>query len=76
MVLAEERKASLLIDDRVGRRVAEKRGIPCFGSLRVLKEAKGRGLIPAVKPTLDALRQAGLHLSDALYRTFLLDAGE
>ena len=37
IILAEELKALLLIDDRPARKSAEKRGIVCFGSLRVLK---------------------------------------
>lgn len=76
IILAEERGASLLIDDRAARREAGKRGIQYFGSLRVLREAKQAGIITTVTPIAAALRQAGLRLSDALYREFLQEMGE
>jgi predicted nucleic acid-binding protein len=46
------------------------------GSLRVLKEAKDRGSISLVKPSLDELIATGTYISDTLYHTFLRDAGE
>jgi predicted nucleic acid-binding protein len=43
----------------------------------VLSGAKHKGLIHAVKPYLDALRDiAGFRVSDALYRRVLQDEGE
>ena len=66
----------VIADDRTARREAKKRGIACLGSLRVLKEAKQAGIIDTVTPVAAALRQAGLHLSDALYQGFLREMGE
>lgn len=76
IVLAQELGAALLIDDRKARREAGKAGVVCFGSLRVLKEAKDRKLIEEVKPIGDALRQAGLRVKDTLYQRFLHELGE
>ena len=76
IILAEELKAPLLIDDRPARKEAEKRGIACFGSLRVLKEAKDKGLIKEVKLIGDKLRQAGLRIKNSLYQKFLQEMGE
>ncbi|RJP33931.1 MAG: DUF3368 domain-containing protein [Candidatus Omnitrophota bacterium] len=76
IILAKERNVSLLIDDRAARREAEKGGILCLGSLRVLKEAKDSGLITSVTPVVMALREAGLRLSNALYLDFLQQMGE
>jgi predicted nucleic acid-binding protein len=47
-----------------------------IGSLRVLKEAKDRGIIPEVKSVLDKLIAAGMYVSDALYQKFLQETGE
>ena len=76
IVLAEELKTFLLIDDRLARKEAEKRGIICFGSLRILKEAKDKGLIEKVKLKGDELKKAGLRINNSLYERFLLDVGE
>ena len=71
IVLAYRYGAVLLIDDRAARRAAERAGVRCMGSLRVLEEAKRRGLILTVKTVLDQLIAAGLYMSDSLYRAFL-----
>ena len=76
LALAKERDAVLLIDEREARRTAQHYGIAHVGSLRVLEEAKERGLIPAVKPILDELIAAGTFISEQLYRTFLHSMGE
>ncbi len=76
IILAQELKAALLIDDRQARKTAEERGVVCFGSLRVLKEAKERRLIEEVRPIGDKLRATGLRIKDSLYQRFLQEAGE
>jgi predicted nucleic acid-binding protein len=76
IILAQELNALLLIDDRKAREVAEKNGISCFGSLRVLKEAKNRKLISAIKPIIDELRKKGLRIDSSLYQKFLQEVGE
>ena len=76
IILAQELKAALLIDDRKARKAAEKRGVVCFGSLRVLKEAKERELVEEVRPIGDELRAEGLRIKDSLYQRFLQEAGE
>jgi hypothetical protein len=47
------------------------------GLIGVLREAKHKGLIPAVSPFLNALRDmAGFRVSDALYIRVLQDERE
>ena len=47
-----------------------------MGSLRVLREAKTRGIIPHVRPILDELIAAGMYISEALYEAFLRQLDE
>lgn len=69
--LAQQLGAVLLIDERAGRREARRLGIDCFGSLRILEEAKSRGVIETVKPVLDRIVAAGMYLGEPLYISFL-----
>jgi predicted nucleic acid-binding protein len=52
ILLAKELDAFLLVDELEARKEASRLGINYFGSLRVIKEAKDRGLISKAKPVL------------------------
>ncbi|MBE0517432.1 MAG: DUF3368 domain-containing protein [Methanophagales archaeon] len=71
IVLAKELEAILLIDDSEARKEAERIGVECIGTLRILKEAKEMRLIERVKPVLDRLRDSGLRIKRDLYFLFL-----
>ncbi|MGA8025092.1 MAG: DUF3368 domain-containing protein [Candidatus Acidiferrales bacterium] len=45
LLAGELRADQLIVDDRQGRRAAERRGIPVMGTLGVLREAAGLGLL-------------------------------
>lgn len=70
IVLAIETQAELLLmDERLGRETARYLGVRHIGLIGVLRVAKHKHLIPAIKPYLDALRDlAGFRISDALYQ--------
>lgn len=76
IALAERLGATLLIDERKGRRIARASGIRVRGTVGVLILASERGLIPAIRPDLDALIAAGFHVSGTLYADALRLAGE
>ncbi|MBA3532153.1 MAG: DUF3368 domain-containing protein [Ardenticatenales bacterium] len=66
----------ILLDERLGRRVARDLALPVAGSLAVLLRARQQGLIPAVAPLLDEMVAQGRYLSAALRRQVLIAAGE
>lgn len=78
IALASERNADrLLIDERLGRRIATQYGLKIRGILGILVNAKEEGLIPAAKPLLDRLvNEAGFRVSQALYIRTLQESGE
>ena len=76
IALAEEKKCLLLIDERKGRSVARKRGIPIVGTGRILIAAKKHGHIKSIAEALEKLRQNGYRLADALCKEILRLAGE
>jgi predicted nucleic acid-binding protein len=78
IVLAQELPADLLIvDEREAREKARRLGIRVTGALGVLVEAKAQGLLSAVKPVIEDLRNiAGFHASRELVAAVLHQAGE
>ena len=64
----------LLLDDLAARRLATSLGVPMIGTLGLLLRAKQHGLIPQVKPVLEALRQGGFHISERMFDGILLAA--
>jgi hypothetical protein len=51
-------------------------GLPIFGTAGLVFTAKRKGVIPAVRPLLDALRARGFRLRQAVYEEILEAAGE
>ena len=78
LALGVELEAGIvLIDEREGRRAAARLGLHPLGVLGLLLEAKRRGLVEGIRPSLEALRRvAGFYVSDALCRSVLEMAGE
>lgn len=74
--LALRLSASVLMDEKAGRRIATNLGLSVIGSAGVLLAAKKRELIESVQPMLEALAGNGYHFSAALVRAILSRAGE
>lgn len=78
IALALELRADVaLLDERDGRRLAQRLGLRVLGVVGVLLEAKTQGAIAHVRLYLDGLRSAaGFYVDDALYAEALRLAGE
>ena len=74
--MATALECPVLMDERLGRQVAKRRGITVIGSAGLLLAAKKRGLVPAVAPILDQWRQSGYFLSASVVKAVLDRAGE
>ncbi len=66
----------VLLDDALARRVARAAGLDVWGTLKVLLEAKARGLTPQIAPYVDNLEKAGMWLSSDIRQRILFLARE
>jgi len=72
-----ERADALLIDESLGRRLAEKLGLRVVGILGVLVQSRQRGFVPEVRAILDQLeKEAGFWVSPHLRAKVLQAVGE
>jgi len=68
---------AILIDEENGREVARELGLHRIGILGILLRARNHGLIPALKPIMDALkRNANFWVSEPLREHILKQSGE
>jgi predicted nucleic acid-binding protein len=77
MALALENPTRIiLLDDMLARRTAQAAGLSVWGTLKVLLEAKSRGLVEKVEPFVAKLNDSGMWISTDLKHRILKLAGE
>lgn len=77
IILATEINAdALIIDERLGYKIAQSKGINAIGTLSILLMAKEQGIIKSVKPLLDEMIQKGRWYSKSVYENFLKQTNE
>jgi predicted nucleic acid-binding protein len=78
IVLARQLRADvLLMDERIGRRVAVREGVPIIGLMGVLVAGKQRGFVPSVRVVIGELEsKAGFRVSARVKQMVFNQAGE
>ncbi len=74
--LAHALGCAVLMDERRGRQTAHRLGLPLFGTLGVLLQAKRMGRIGQVGPLLDLMQINGYRVSPAIIEAAMKLAGE
>ena len=74
--LAIKLNCAVLIDERLGRKVARRNSIPVVGVMGLLLQAKDKGSINAVKPLITQLLEHDYRLSERVIKLVLQRAGE
>ncbi len=72
----ENPNSLLILDDALGRKIAELNKLRLTGTLGVLLRAKAKGLVTELAPLLADLRARRMRLSDSLIQRVLAEAGE
>jgi len=77
LLLASKHPDSIvIIDERLGRNVAEYMGLQVIGTLGVLAKAKTSGLIPSFYEAAQGMREQGIHYSAGLIARLAQYLGE
>lgn len=66
----------LLLDDMLARRTAKAAGLTVWGTLKVLLEAKQKGLTDKIEPYVNLLSAGGMWISEEIRQRILALAGE
>ncbi|MFT4269218.1 MAG: DUF3368 domain-containing protein [Xenophilus sp.] len=74
--LAHALGCGVLMDERRGRQTAIRQGVPLFGVLGVLLQAKRIGKLERIAPALERMQANGYRISQALIDEALRLAGE
>jgi predicted nucleic acid-binding protein len=72
----ETPNCTLIIDEKLGRKVAKELSISIIGTLKILLLAKQRGTIQSVKELLILLEKKNFRFSKNIVDTILHEAGE
>jgi hypothetical protein len=77
IILAKKFGATkVLIDERLGRRIAEYLGLNVIGTLGVLAKAKSLGLISSFFEAAQSMRRQGIHYNEGLILRLAKHLGE
>jgi predicted nucleic acid-binding protein len=66
----------VLLDDLLARRTAQAASLQVWGTLKIMLEAKSRGLVQEIEPFVSRLGNAGMWMSDDMRQRILILANE
>ncbi len=72
----ESEDCLLILDDLKARRLATDLGLHITGTIGILIDAKLSGIIPAIKPLIDKIRQTNFHITPELLKKITDATGE
>ncbi len=76
LLARRDRAEKVIIDERLGRSVAEYLGLDVVGTLGILAKAKTLGLIKSFQDTASLMQQNGVYYNSSLIRRIALHLGE
>ena len=76
LALADSLSSGILIDERLGRKIAKQHHIPVVGVMGVLLQAKTKGKIPSIRPLIERLLENDYRLSARVIQLVLKRAEE
>jgi predicted nucleic acid-binding protein len=76
ITLAYEKQLRIILDDLKGRQAAQRLGLAVTGTVGLLLKARQKGIIPAIRPLLDALQAQQFRISAELRAEALRLANE
>lgn len=76
IALASEHEYKIILDDKQARSVGKSLSLPVVGTVGILLLAKRNGIIPSVKPLIEALELNGFYFDGALKEEALRLANE
>jgi len=76
LLASKHTDSTVIIDERLGRNVAEYMGLQVTGTLGVLAKAKASGFIPSFYAAAQGMREQGIHYSDGLITRLAQHLGE
>jgi predicted nucleic acid-binding protein len=68
--------STIILDDYKARKIAKQLNLAYTGTIGVIIKAKLLGVIPAIKPFLQKIKQTGFRLSADIELQALMEAGE
>ncbi len=66
----------VVLDERLGRKVAAQCGLCVTGTLGILLRAKRAGILSRLSPCVERMRQAGIRIAAPIVQSVLAEAGE
>ena len=72
----ENKNCVVLLDEPMARHAAVAVGVQCWGTIKVLLEARKAGIIPSIAPYVDRFGKAGIWLPSETRRRIMRLAGE
>lgn len=76
LALADKLACSILIDERLGRKIAKLHDIPVIGVMGILLHAKSKGKIHLIRPLIEKLLKNDYRLSERVIQLVLKRAKE